>query len=154
VEQLVGSFKKLKFAKIDTDSHDCLILDQYLRLVEEKKLEVESLIFETWDWSCLGGRIGSLLFKAQTLGYHVYRTLTPRNFDDNGWDTANNYQPVPEGAPPNSTEQFHQRFIRHTWKMHPRSKADWERMVQQKDQLNRIYFITTAVIYEQGYISA
>lgn len=154
VEQLVGPFKKLKFAKIDTDSHDCLILDQYLRLVEAGKLQVESLILETWDWSCLGGRIGSLLYKAQTLGYHVYRTLTPRNFDDNGWDTLNNYKPVPEGAPPNATEQFHQRFIRHTWKMHPRSKQEWESMVQQKDQLNRIYFVTTAVIYEQGYISA
>lgn len=154
VEQLVGPFKKLKFAKIDTDSHDCLILDQYLRLVEAGKLEVESLILETWDWSCLGGRIGTLLHKAQTLGYHVYRTLTPRNFDDNGWDTLNNYRPVPEGAPPNATEQFHQRFIRHTWKMHPRSKQEWEHMVQQKDQLNRIYFVTKAVIYEQGYISA
>ncbi len=153
VKQLVGGFTKLKFAKIDTDSHDCLILEQYLDLVQAGTLKVESLILDTWDWSCLGGRIGELLHRAQLLGYHIYRTLTPRDFDDNGWDTRNGFKALPD-APPNATEQFHQRLIRHTWKMHPRSKQAWVALVQQKDQLNRIYFITTAVIFEQGYISA
>jgi FkbM family methyltransferase len=153
VKQLVGSVTKLKFAKIDTDSHDCLILEQYLDLVEKGALKVESLILETWDWSCLGGHIGVLLHRAQELGYFVYRTLTPRDFDENGWDTRNGYKAVAE-APPNATEQFHQRVIRHMWKMHPRKKEAWVSMVQRKDQANRIYFITTAVIFEQGYVSA
>ncbi len=154
VKQLLGNFtRKLKFAKIDTDSHDCLILEQYLVLIEQKKLEVESLILETWDWSCLGGRIGELLYRFQVVGYHVYRTLTPRDFDDNGFDTRNQFKPLAD-APPAATEQYHQRQIRHTFKMHARSQQEWVALVQQKDQLNRIYFVTTATIYEQGYISA
>lgn len=154
VEQLVGPFKHLKFAKIDTDSHDCVILEQYLELIEQKRLTVESLILETWDWSCLGGKIGELLHRFSVLGYSVYRTLTPRDFDDNGWDTRNNFKPLPEVQPRNSTEQYHQRTIRHTWKLHPRSRAEWVSLVQEKEQVGRIYFVTTAKIYEQGYISA
>jgi FkbM family methyltransferase len=152
VASITGDFKKIKFAKIDTDSHDCLILEQYLGFIEKGELEVESLILETWDWSCGGGKIGEQLFKFSNLGYEVYRTLTPRDFDDNGVDTRNHFQKIDKQTP-DSVEQYHQRMIRHTWKLNKRSKEEWVKMVQMEDQKGQIYFITKTKILELGYIS-
>ena len=87
------------------------------------------------------------------LGYSVYRTLTPRDFDDNGVDTRNHFKEIPEYQPPNSIEQYHQRLIRHTWKLNARSKEEWMAMVEMEKQKGQIYFVTKAVIYEQGYES-
>ena len=151
VKQLAGPFERLRFAKIDTDWYDCMVLEEYLTLIEAKKLKVDTLILETWDNSCGNGKIAHLLFRYMKLGYFVYRTLTPRDFDDDGIDTRNHFKPVENLQPPKSKDQYHQRIMRHVWKLEARSEQEWKEMIEIKEQAGQIYFLTKVEIYEQGF---
>jgi FkbM family methyltransferase len=116
LERLVSTQRKVHFLKIDTDSIDCLVLQQALDLMEEGRTEFDAIILETWDTSCTNQNlIGQQILKLVRSGYTLFRTLVfERSWDDHKWEYENNYNKL--DLPKGWVEEFHFGFNFVLWR--------------------------------------
>jgi FkbM family methyltransferase len=137
LERLVRNQRKINFLKIDTDSIDCSVLQQAIRMID-RGIIIKAIILESWDNSCKADNLmGSQILKLARLGYTVYRTLVyERAFDDHHRDYENDFKTVT--LPKGWIEEFHVGFNFVLWradtdvlsdeelKTHPLNYGPWQ----------------------------
>ena len=152
LEQLVSTQKKVHFLKIDTDSIDCLVLQQALDLMKEGRIEIDAIILESWDGTCSHQNlIGNQILYLVRNGYTMHRTLVfERSWDDNRWDYENNFKRVE--LPNGWTEQFHVGFNFVLWKADGDKMSDQELLSHPNRHPQWQYLFTKGIqVVQAGY---
>lgn len=124
LDRLIRSHSAVDFLKIDTDSIDCLVLQQAIDLMDSRGLKIRGMMLETWDGSCKNSNlIGKQMLKLAKMGYSIYRTMVyERSFDEHHRDYENDFRAVT--LPNGWTEEFHVGFNFVLWRFNTESMSD------------------------------
>ena len=152
LERLVGTRSRVDFLKIDTDSFDCAVLEQAIRIMSSRGVVFRAVLLETWDDSCTGGNlIGHQIVKLARMGYNVYRTLVyERSWDEHHRDYKNDFRTV--NLPKGWTEEFHVGFNFVLWRANTQVLGDDELLSHPKAYPKWQYLFTKGVnVVQAGY---
>lgn len=152
LERLVSHHLKVDMLKIDTDSIDCLVLQQAMDMMESRGVQIKAMLLESWDNSCTNKNlIGHQILKLSRLGYNIYRTLVyERSWDEHHRDYENDFRPVK--LPKGWTEEFHVGFNFVLWKANTDSMSDDELVAHPIAYPRWQYFFINGVeILQAGY---